>query len=341
MKRAFTLIELLVVIAIIAILAAILFPVFAEAKEAAKKIACLSNLKQLGMATYLYVDDYDDTLYAHRWNCGGTYYNSYSATQVCQDYLGNQANGLNSMAPDQAGGLTSPVNMRDYWVYMLHPYTKSYPIAKDGDQKVAFFPGSGTTESFNYDDGAYTGDNYGGQNSYGHNNDWLSPAALYGASRNLPAPPNLNQIPRIASTIMMMDASYYGVGPDVTAPAAGGPSVDPKGESGVVNLSVLNGREFSYVTYSNSFYQHYWMNQGDGIGGGVGWSVDPNNDGGTPTDSEIAAALGQYGVPGRHNGHLNVQWTDSHASSLPWQATVGNICYWSTDAEGAHPNCDS
>ena len=60
MKRAFTLIELLVVIAIIAILAAILFPVFAQAKEAAKKTATLSNFKQSGTASIIYSADNDD-----------------------------------------------------------------------------------------------------------------------------------------------------------------------------------------------------------------------------------------------------------------------------------------
>jgi len=61
-NKAFTLIELLVVIAIIAILAAILFPVFAQAKEAAKKTQCLSNVKNLATAQQLYGGDYDDTV---------------------------------------------------------------------------------------------------------------------------------------------------------------------------------------------------------------------------------------------------------------------------------------
>lgn len=61
-KRAFTLIELLVVIAIIAILAAILFPVFAQAKEAAKATAVLSNQKQMALAQQMYIGDYDDML---------------------------------------------------------------------------------------------------------------------------------------------------------------------------------------------------------------------------------------------------------------------------------------
>jgi prepilin-type N-terminal cleavage/methylation domain-containing protein len=61
-RRGFTLIELLVVIAIIAILAAILFPVFAQAREKARGAACLSNCKQLGLALMMYATDYDDTL---------------------------------------------------------------------------------------------------------------------------------------------------------------------------------------------------------------------------------------------------------------------------------------
>ena len=76
-RRGFTLIELLVVIAIIAILAAILFPVFARARENARKSNCQSNLKQLGLAQLAYIQDYDEMTPQHR--CG----NADNGHQVC------------------------------------------------------------------------------------------------------------------------------------------------------------------------------------------------------------------------------------------------------------------
>lgn len=73
MKRAFTLIELLVVIAIIAILAAILFPVFAQAKRAAKDAAALNNVKQVGTALYMYSSDFDDVTVPYELTTSGAW----------------------------------------------------------------------------------------------------------------------------------------------------------------------------------------------------------------------------------------------------------------------------
>ena len=91
--RAFTLIELLVVIAIIAILAAILFPVFAQAKMAAKKTAALSNIKQLGTALQIYLGDFDDTYpKADFWDSGVAWmdgFHLWSSGRVIGPYIKN------------------------------------------------------------------------------------------------------------------------------------------------------------------------------------------------------------------------------------------------------------
>ena len=97
-RTGFTLIELLVVIAIIAILAAILFPVFAQAREAARKTQCISNCKQLGTGFMMYLQDYDETF----------------PFITCQDSFG----------PGCSGWLVSSLP----WPLTIQPYVKNFGI---------------------------------------------------------------------------------------------------------------------------------------------------------------------------------------------------------------------
>src|SRR6056297_1815502 len=87
MKRGFTLIELLVVIAIIAILAAILFPVFARAREKARQTSCLNNMKQLGLGFMMYLQDYDERLPAFYFRRPGMFY---YWTEAIRPYIQNE-----------------------------------------------------------------------------------------------------------------------------------------------------------------------------------------------------------------------------------------------------------
>src|SRR6202044_2312019 len=82
-RKAFTLIELLVVIAIIAILAAILFPVFAKAREKARQTTCTSNMKQLGLAVLQYVQDYDESMPTGRFGDSSVGCSGISAGPAC------------------------------------------------------------------------------------------------------------------------------------------------------------------------------------------------------------------------------------------------------------------
>src|SRR5262252_8356701 len=101
-QAAFTLIELLVVIAIIAILAAILFPVFAQAREKARAITCVSNVKELGLGWLMYVQDYDETN---------------PMTAQCCDDQGSQI----------------------YWQWMIEPYVKNGGTSQVRLNKTSIF----------------------------------------------------------------------------------------------------------------------------------------------------------------------------------------------------------
>jgi prepilin-type N-terminal cleavage/methylation domain-containing protein/prepilin-type processing-associated H-X9-DG protein len=102
-NSGFTLIELLVVIAIIAILAAILFPVFAQAKEAAKKTSCLGNVKQIATALYMYATDSDDTLCQTSWESDLT-------PQSFNPIFGDGKHG------------------QIHWTFLMQPYIKNWDI---------------------------------------------------------------------------------------------------------------------------------------------------------------------------------------------------------------------
>lgn len=90
-RKAFTLIELLVVVVIISILAAILFPVFTQARERARATACLSNLKQIGLAWTMYSQDYDEQLvmYAYPQFSGSSYTWEYGWQTALMPYINN------------------------------------------------------------------------------------------------------------------------------------------------------------------------------------------------------------------------------------------------------------
>lgn len=111
-RKAFTLIELLVVIAIIAILAAILFPVFAQAKEAAKKTQTSSNMKQMGTSAMIYVADYDDNF--------PSAYSIETTGEIYWDAAAELPQGWQS-ATYEAADAQHPMNS-------LQPYMKNYEI---------------------------------------------------------------------------------------------------------------------------------------------------------------------------------------------------------------------
>jgi prepilin-type N-terminal cleavage/methylation domain-containing protein/prepilin-type processing-associated H-X9-DG protein len=131
MRKAFTLIELLVVIAIIAILAAILFPVFAQAKEAAKKTQDLSNMKQIGTGTMLYLADYDDTYgqaYYYKDDLGDTGgYVQWTATHY--PYIKNVQMFVSPGDPTRGLDPTNPAcaNIQDFSVNYTTPCDAQAP----------------------------------------------------------------------------------------------------------------------------------------------------------------------------------------------------------------------
>lgn len=167
MKRsAFTLIELLVVIAIIAILAAILFPVFAQAKAAAKTTSTLSNIKQLGTAVHMYSGDYDD-MTPGAFQCGYVNNDPYCGA----DWFSNQSDRFVA------------------WSTLIWPYMKNAQITMDTTANSAVATSAPSPGSFNW--GIYTTISANRLGFFGHDS-WASGSYVITTGRNISSQENLS-----------------------------------------------------------------------------------------------------------------------------------------------------
>ena len=294
MRRGFTLIELLVVIAIIAILAAILFPVFAQAREAARKTSCVSNANQMGKATMMYVQDYDGQYYPHRFNCPGG--------SACNPLLSD---------PNYASLITSNAQQKIFWISLLQPYVKNYNVFKCPSNPNAWVGGGTAVCQQSVSCG---GQGYGGENSYGHNDFWMSIAAPYNGTGS-GNPVSEAEIDRPSSVILTCDATYYGAGPDVN-----------NASGYLVNA---NSNDATYVASLNADYPNYWKNIGNSQFSYFAGS------GGEPTANAI-----QDGQK-RHNNTIVCQFVDGHVKALQYTRVIGDVCLWAVDSRsGPHPNCN-
>ena len=320
-KKGFTLIELLVVIAIIAILAAILFPVFAKAREKARQITCISNLKQIGLATLQYNQDYDEYFYAHRYNSGGT-------TNPLLSINGGPV-PINALAAYPAA------EGKTFWISLLQPYTKNYGVFMCPSNPNAWvgYNTDGTDCGGGAGSSGCNGIGYGGENSYGHNDVFLSPAGAFNTANGAPQPVDLAEVDRPASTIMVTDATYYGVAFDAFdqsgAQLTYGGQYNPAGDQAIYTLEDH--------TNANQ-YDNYWKNIGNSK---WGWDVQTGtaswNGAGCINKATEGPSCAASAVPlgeARHTAFIDCQFVDGHCKAIRYEQVIGDVCLWATDKVG-------
>ncbi|MEP6757314.1 MAG: prepilin-type N-terminal cleavage/methylation domain-containing protein [Chthonomonadales bacterium] len=188
-RNGFTLIELLVVIAIIAILAAILFPVFAQAREKARAASSLSNTKQISLSFMMYSQDYDEQVVL-------TYFPGTSVAGVAPGCTRPSSPGN----PDQPCGAQTPG-----WPYLLQPYIKSYAVYRCPSAGDPF--GIYSNASFNW------WFNWSRFANYGYNWVYLCPTpATAAGSAGGQQPAALAAINSPAQTVAFVDSAVFSGG---------------------------------------------------------------------------------------------------------------------------------
>ncbi|HEY3330953.1 MAG TPA: DUF1559 domain-containing protein [Capsulimonadaceae bacterium] len=201
MKRAFTIIELLVVIAIIAILAAILFPVFATAREKARQTNCASNLKQCAIGILQYAQDYDECM-----PCGGHYgWDNAARTCITNSWPGMPLYYVWNITG--SGG--DPM-----WMGLIYPYTRSTGIyyCLSGPTGVESNPGfwnSGNTSKPGNTNFAYAYNQYVLPTAYWETGNTID--ASCGVLKPTSAAPStqLSQFTSASQIYMLMDRGQY------------------------------------------------------------------------------------------------------------------------------------